>query len=755
MSILKDDLHTSTGPSLTVIMPTISWVGVFPICVKRLKALVETEICAGFPMESIIVFDGPLQPPPPWLAAPHLRLVATGRRSGPAAARNLAAQQATGEVLVFVDADVELHAESLFKIRQAFLEDPSLDAIFGSYDDAPAAPGVVSRFRNLLHHYTHQNHAGSASTFWAGCGAMRRDVFLRLGGFDTAYHQPSIEDVELGLRLWRQGGHLVLDPSIQGCHHKRWTLHSMVITDIRQRAMPWSQLLLAEKDTPATLNLSLRGRISGALAPLVPLGLVLTVLPGGLVAGPLLATTALVLLTILNHSFHCFHARRCGWPDAIAGMGLHLLHLCCASGTFAWMATRHVLQKPLTWPLALRQRPALRQGLVLLALLTLALLGLLAISKGLVLGWSNAKDLRERWPEWELFRQGHFPMGGIYGGDPPPGLRTSPYPMWAIPLFALFFVPWGLPQGILTIQVLSLVCLAFIAWIGYQYLAPHGTVAGWFGALAPIAISGNSNALAVAQFSILCMGLVFMEWRQLSRQRPLAAGVSWALAMIKPQISLLHVTPLVLNKSQRKGLWSGLLTLALLSVVAMLHTRLSPFVYGLRFFRVLGKVQDDSGWNLSLQLSHWGAPTWAILVGASLGGTLLWRSWLDWRRQSPTASVPEIAQDRWMILAGLCSLLGYLGFYHRSTDLIMLAPALLALADLSWRWRRLGITSLTLLMGTTVWTPARLLHVSPVLHAMQHWIWWGSALVLAMSFVLPLSPAPKFKQNPASRVAAQ
>ncbi|MFO0006365.1 MAG: glycosyltransferase family 2 protein, partial [bacterium] len=107
---------------------------------------------------------------------------------------------------------MELHPESLDQFRRVFQEDPTLDAVFGSYDDAPAAPGVVSRFRNLLHHHTHHSHGGLTSTFWAGCGAMRRDRFLALGGFDTVYGQPSIEDVELGLRLWRQGGRILLDP---------------------------------------------------------------------------------------------------------------------------------------------------------------------------------------------------------------------------------------------------------------------------------------------------------------------------------------------------------------------------------------------------------------------------------------------------------------------------------------------------------------------------------------------------------------
>ena len=46
--------------------------------------------------------------------------------------------------------------------------------------------------------------ARPVATFWTGCGAIRRDVFLELGGFDPErYHRPAIEDIELGYRLNR------------------------------------------------------------------------------------------------------------------------------------------------------------------------------------------------------------------------------------------------------------------------------------------------------------------------------------------------------------------------------------------------------------------------------------------------------------------------------------------------------------------------------------------------------------------------
>ena len=105
---------------------------------------------------------------------------------GPAAARNRGAEQVAGDVIVFVDADVTVHPDALERIREAFAADPELAAVFGSYDDAPAAPQLVSQFRNLLHHHVHSSSPGPAETFWAGLGAVRREPFLAAGGFDSA-----------------------------------------------------------------------------------------------------------------------------------------------------------------------------------------------------------------------------------------------------------------------------------------------------------------------------------------------------------------------------------------------------------------------------------------------------------------------------------------------------------------------------------------------------------------------------------------
>jgi len=322
--------------SCSVVMPTIAWEGCFVDCARRVLELLDSG--EGRADRFLVVFDGVPRTAPAWLAQSCAQLLATGHRSGPAAARNLAAENATGDILVFVDADVELHPDTLERIRRHFEAEPRLDAVFGSYDDRPAAPGLVSQFRNLLHHHTHTSHPGPARTFWAGCGAMRRSRFLALGGFDRHYNRPSIEDIELGMRLAAAGGKLLLDPTILCTHHKRWSLRSMVVTDIRQRALPWSRLLLRRPHGPVGLNLTPATRFSGVLT--LVLVACLLALPWA-AAGGWGALACLLALLGLNRRFYAFCLRVRGPGFLLAAIPLHLLYFFYSSLTYALVAVEH------------------------------------------------------------------------------------------------------------------------------------------------------------------------------------------------------------------------------------------------------------------------------------------------------------------------------------------------------------------------------------------------------------------------------
>ena len=238
--------------------------------------------------------------------------------SGPAAARNAGAAGASGRLLAFVDSDVVVHADAFERMRAAFAADPELVAVFGSYDDAPADRGLVSIFRNLLHHWVHQSSAGRATTFWAGLGAVRADAFRAVGGFDDRrFGAPSVEDIELGLRLARTGT-LRLDPRIQGTHLKRWRLRDMVKTDLVYRGAPWVALMLARGRSSFRLNVSAR-HLAGTVTCLAALALAAT---GRLVP----AAVLLVAFVAVNARLYRLLLKRGGIPAAVAGFGLHVLH---------------------------------------------------------------------------------------------------------------------------------------------------------------------------------------------------------------------------------------------------------------------------------------------------------------------------------------------------------------------------------------------------------------------------------------------
>jgi GT2 family glycosyltransferase len=297
-------------PTISVIVPATGTHPTLARCVAAIRASAD-------PPDELIVVTEPAE-------------------AGPAAARNEGADRASGDVLAFVDADVVVHGDALALIRGAFAADPALTAIVGSYDDSPPARGAVSGFRNLLHHHVHQQAGGASETFWAGLGAIRRPDFMRAKGFDArAFPHASIEDVELGMRLTGHGARIRLDPTIQGTHLKRWTLREMLLSDFARRGMPWVALLLRSRALPRHLNLGWTHRLSAAASLLGILALARR--------RPAAAAAFGISLVYLNRSLYLLILRRRGPAEAVAAVGIHVLHHLAAVASVLPGALSHAL----------------------------------------------------------------------------------------------------------------------------------------------------------------------------------------------------------------------------------------------------------------------------------------------------------------------------------------------------------------------------------------------------------------------------
>jgi glycosyltransferase involved in cell wall biosynthesis len=320
----------ANNSQLSIIIPVHNSAETLVTCLTSIQNNGGTNI------ELVVVDDGCTDSSSHNLSQFRAKVIRTGSRIGPARARNLGALAATGAILVFLDADVCIHTDTISRIRASFTRDPDLSALIGSYDDEPAEPGIVSQYRNLLHYYMHQKGRKTASTFWAGCGAIRANIFEEFGGFAGVYDHPSVEDIELGYRLHAKHHKILLDREIQVKHLKRWRLGKMLKTDVVRRGLPWMKLILRDKRMPNDLNLRLDQRLSVALVYLAVLftATSATAFPAYALELRYLALVMIAFVVALNFPFYRFLARRRSSLMALASVPLHLAYFLCNGISF-------------------------------------------------------------------------------------------------------------------------------------------------------------------------------------------------------------------------------------------------------------------------------------------------------------------------------------------------------------------------------------------------------------------------------------
>lgn len=320
---------TGWRPAISVVMPVYNGAEVLSASLAPLAAMRR----GGEIAEIIVVDDGSTDASVEVARAFGARVLASGGRLGPGGARNVAAQSAVGDILWFVDADVVVHDDAAQALGRAF-EASGAAAVFGSYDDRPAGTNFLSQYKNLVHYYYHHRGGGEADTFWAGCGAVRKDVFLASGGFDAeAYPHPSIEDIELGYRLRDHGHRIVLAPEVQGTHLKIWRLGNLLHTDTARRALPWSRLIQSRRRLPDALNVGMGERIRAVLAAALLAAAALAI------SGLLPAwVPALVLLSAIaaNAGLFAFFRRARGTLFALGAVAFHQLYYLYSSAVYVW-----------------------------------------------------------------------------------------------------------------------------------------------------------------------------------------------------------------------------------------------------------------------------------------------------------------------------------------------------------------------------------------------------------------------------------
>ena len=271
--------------------------------------------------------------------ATHLRLTSPG---GAAGARNTGAENANGEILFFIDSDVEITPEAVAEV-QAYFEKNDHAAVVGSIIPETAGKNLSSQYFVLRKHFDYLLQRPPLAVIYGSIHAIRREVLESSGGFDTSF--PEVEDAELGKRLASRGHFIGLSKTITGFHRHPMNLRTLLRNDFRRTGLHIKLLAKQKNVKSAIKQRQVASFRQGAIYSVItaPLTLFFTLLS---FVFPLLSLAALALFVTtlaLNWPFLSFAKNRLGLFRAMGFAGLVFLDMTAACLGAAWGVLAHLV----------------------------------------------------------------------------------------------------------------------------------------------------------------------------------------------------------------------------------------------------------------------------------------------------------------------------------------------------------------------------------------------------------------------------
>jgi GT2 family glycosyltransferase len=307
-------------PRISVVMPVYNAESTLAECLTRLC----NSSYADF--EIVLVDDGSTDQSRAIAANFPVRIVPTEGRIGPGAARNLGARAAEGDLLFFIDSDVMVRPDTIARLAARFDAD-DVEGVVGVQATDMRYRDLVSQYKNLWMRWTYARLEGDVPLFYTTAAAIRREAFLRAGGFDRGYATPNVEDTAFGQKLARLGMRVRVEPEVEVEHVKRYSLWGLLRTDF-MRAVSLTRLKLRERREIAQNNTSVPGSYMASV-PLATLG-TLALLLGTVLGLPALLVAGCALLAgmiVLNRAFLATIQACEGWGRAFGAILLLWLEL--------------------------------------------------------------------------------------------------------------------------------------------------------------------------------------------------------------------------------------------------------------------------------------------------------------------------------------------------------------------------------------------------------------------------------------------
>ncbi len=255
----------------------------------------------GDPYAVIVVDDGSTDETPRIVSEYRNIVLLRQSNAGPAAARNKGVLAAQGDIVLFTDADCVPDRNWISEMAGTLQENQDVVGVKGVYKTRQrewVARFVQYEYEDKYDRMKKQRYIDFIDTYSAG---FRKEVFLKMGGYDTAFPLACAEDVELSFRLSAEGYRMVFNPNARTYHTHPATLRGYLKK--KYKFAFWRMLavkknpekIASDSHTPQTMKLQL------LIAPLLLLSLVLQPIHPSLGL-----VTALALLTMMSVSLPFF-----------------------------------------------------------------------------------------------------------------------------------------------------------------------------------------------------------------------------------------------------------------------------------------------------------------------------------------------------------------------------------------------------------------------------------------------------------------
>lgn len=163
---------------------------------------------------------------------PLVRLIESPERLYAGSARNMGAEEASGEILLFIDSDCIAEPTWISRMWHIHYE-WNCAAVAGSILNAnPESPISVASYMNEFSHFFPTGKLRYMSYLPSGNLSYKIDVFREYGGFDPSVKM--YEDLIFNKTLSRAGEKLVFAPEIRVAHNHRTELREYLAHEFRR-----------------------------------------------------------------------------------------------------------------------------------------------------------------------------------------------------------------------------------------------------------------------------------------------------------------------------------------------------------------------------------------------------------------------------------------------------------------------------------------------------------------------------------------